>query len=155
MVKPRYSEMSEKINNYEQRVNVKFCVKLGKGPSETYQMMKQAYGAACMSKHSVIEWHRKFRKGREIVTDIARSGRPTRRNEENIQKVQEFVNLDSSMSNEQIAKQLNVSRETVRRIRVENLKMDKRKKCKDGDDEKLVPAPLTGMERTLQSILMS
>lgn len=144
--------MSDKINNFEQRVNVKFCVKLGKTPSETYQMMKQAYGDVCMSKHSVIEWHRKFRKGREVVTDIARSGRPTRRNEENIQKVQELLNLDSNMSNEQIAKQLNVSRETVRRIRVENLKMEKRKK--DKDDEELVPAPLSGMERTLQSILM-
>jgi len=30
--------------NVEQRVNVKFCVKLGKSVTETYDMLKKVYG---------------------------------------------------------------------------------------------------------------
>jgi len=34
--------------NVEQRVNVKFCVKLGKSATETYELLKKVYGDDCL-----------------------------------------------------------------------------------------------------------
>jgi hypothetical protein len=39
----------------EQRMNVKFCVKLKKSPSETLEMLKTVYGESAMSKSNVPE----------------------------------------------------------------------------------------------------
>ena len=36
--------------NAEQRVNVKFCVKLRKSATETYHLMKKVYGDECLSR---------------------------------------------------------------------------------------------------------
>jgi hypothetical protein len=36
----------------EQRVNVKFCVKLQRSPSETLQMLKTIYGDSIMRKRN-------------------------------------------------------------------------------------------------------
>jgi hypothetical protein len=38
----------------EQRINIKFCAKLGKSTSETLQMLTEAYGADAMKKSSVL-----------------------------------------------------------------------------------------------------
>jgi hypothetical protein len=40
----------------EQRVNIKFCVKLGKMPTETYEMLQTVYGDETLSHRSVFEW---------------------------------------------------------------------------------------------------
>jgi len=42
--------------NVEQRVNVKFCVKLGKSATETYDLLKKVYGDECLSRTQVFEW---------------------------------------------------------------------------------------------------
>ena len=41
--------------NVEQRVDVKFCVKLGKSAIETYDLMKKVYGDECLSRTQVFE----------------------------------------------------------------------------------------------------
>jgi len=41
--------------NVEQRVNVKFCVKLGKSTTETYDLLKKVYGDECLSHTQVSE----------------------------------------------------------------------------------------------------
>jgi hypothetical protein len=53
----------------EQRVNVKFCVKLQKSLSETLEMLKTVYGESAMSKSNSFKWHKRFREGREDVND--------------------------------------------------------------------------------------
>jgi hypothetical protein len=40
----------------EQRLNVKFCVKLQKSPSETLEMLTKIYGEHTMSKSNVFKW---------------------------------------------------------------------------------------------------
>jgi len=55
-------KMSDK--NLMQRINIKFCVKIGKSASETLAVLTVAYGEYDMKKSSVFEWHRRF-KGRE------------------------------------------------------------------------------------------
>jgi hypothetical protein len=60
----------------EQRINIKFCAKLGKSASETLQMLTEAYGADPMKNSRVFERHKRFKEGREDVKDDGRTGRP-------------------------------------------------------------------------------
>ena len=48
----------------EQRVCIKFCVRLGKTGSETFEMVKQAFGDSCMSRSRTFEWFGRFKHGR-------------------------------------------------------------------------------------------
>jgi hypothetical protein len=41
----------------EQRAAIKFYVKLKKTATETFEMLKSAYGEECLSGTSVFEWH--------------------------------------------------------------------------------------------------
>jgi len=50
--------MSDK--NVEQRINIKFCVKIRKSASETRALLTVAYGEYAMKKSSVFEWHRRI-----------------------------------------------------------------------------------------------
>ena len=60
----------------EQRINLKFLVKLRKPPSECFQLLKEVFGDNCMSRTRVFEWHKPFSEGREEVEDDERTGRP-------------------------------------------------------------------------------
>ena len=59
----------------EERYAIKFCFKLGKNATETYGMLKTAFGQSCMNRASVFEWHKRFKKGRESVRDDESCGR--------------------------------------------------------------------------------
>jgi len=63
--------------NVEQRVNVTFCVKLGKSDTETYNLLKKVYGDECLSRSQAFEWFKRFKEGREEIGDDQRSGRPS------------------------------------------------------------------------------
>jgi hypothetical protein len=66
-------KMSDRL--LEQRINIKFCVKLGKSISETLQMLTEAYGADAMKKSSVFDWHKRLKEGWEDVKDNERTER--------------------------------------------------------------------------------
>ena len=55
----------------EEWYTIKFCFKLGKNATETWN----AFGASCMNQASVFEWHKRFKEGRESVRDDERCGR--------------------------------------------------------------------------------
>ena len=59
----------------EERYAIKFRLKLGKNATETYGMLQTAFGASCMNRASVFEWHKRFKEGRESVRDDERCGR--------------------------------------------------------------------------------
>ena len=59
----------------EERYAIKFCFKLGKNATETYGMLQTAFGAFCMNRASVFEWHKRFKEGGESVRDYERCGR--------------------------------------------------------------------------------
>jgi hypothetical protein len=48
------------MSQFEQRENVKFCQKLGKTTSETFQMIKLAYGEEALGHSAVFKWHKRF-----------------------------------------------------------------------------------------------
>ena len=59
----------------EERYAIKFCFKLGKNATETYGMLQTAFRPSCMNRAPVIEWHKRFKEGRESVRDDERYGR--------------------------------------------------------------------------------
>jgi len=76
----------------EQRICVKFCFKIGKTATETYQLLQQAFGEDAMGCTHVFDWFRQFKEGRTSVESDLRSGRPsTLRNEKMIAKVTKIV----------------------------------------------------------------
>ena len=62
-------------NTLEEKYAIKLCFKLGKNATETYGMFQTAFGASCMNRASVFEWHKRFKEGRESVRDDERCGR--------------------------------------------------------------------------------
>ena len=60
----------------EERYAIKFCFKLGKNDvTETYGMLQTAFGASCVNRASVFEWHKRFKEGRKSMRDDERCGR--------------------------------------------------------------------------------
>ena len=100
-------------------------------------MLVQVYGDNAMKKRAVYKWMKRFSEGRESVTDEERSGKPaTSRTEESIAKVRQIVRENRRLTVGSIAEQVNIDRETVRKILTEDF--DMRKFC-----AKMVPKQLT------------
>ena len=59
----------------EERFTIKLYFKLGKNATKTYGMLQTVFGASCMNRASVFEWHKRFKEGREFVKDDERCGR--------------------------------------------------------------------------------
>ena len=66
---------SGREDTLEERYAIKFCFKLGNNARETYGMLHSAFGASCMNRTSVFEWHKIFNQSRESGRDDERCGR--------------------------------------------------------------------------------
>jgi hypothetical protein len=68
----------------KQRINIRFCAKLGKSANENLQMLTEAYDAHAMKSRVSLSGIKRFKEGREDVKDDERTGRPkTHRTDEN------------------------------------------------------------------------
>ncbi|UYV82421.1 hypothetical protein LAZ67_21002026 [Cordylochernes scorpioides] len=128
----------------EQRYAIKFCVRLGKNATETFQRLQKALKDDCISRSQSGKWQKAFKEGREEVADEPRSGRPTTaRTDENVDRVLEVLRTDRRLSIQQIADTLHMSTFVVHGIVTEDLQM--RKVC-----AKLVPKVLTQDQKELR-----
>ena len=66
---------SGREDTLKEQYTIKFCFKLGKNATETYGMLQTAFRPSCMNRASIIEWHKRFKEGRESVMDDERCGR--------------------------------------------------------------------------------
>ena len=64
---------SGRQDTLEERYAIKFCFKLGKNASETYEMLQTAFQPSCMNQ--AFEWHKRFKEGTESVMDDERCGK--------------------------------------------------------------------------------
>ena len=118
----------------EQRINLKFLVKLGK---DCLKLLHEVYGETAMSRARLFEWHKRFTSGREDVEDDPKSGQPsTTKTAGNIGKVNELVRSDRRLTLCMMAEELNINHESVCTILLEELHM--RKVC-----AKIVPKLLS------------
>ena len=117
---------------FEQRCNIKFCVKLGESTTVTYIELQRAYGEHYLSRAQVFRWQKSFLEGREQVEDEPHAGRPsTSKTDDIVERVRSDHRLTLRMTSE-----LNLNRFTVHQILVQAL--DMRKVC-----TKMVPKNLT------------
>jgi hypothetical protein len=93
--------------NLDQRINIKFCVKIGKSASATLALL--AYGECAMKKSSDFEWHRQFREGRVDVQDDPRSGQPkTQRTDANADRARTLVRSNQILGVRLLVEELNM-----------------------------------------------
>ncbi|KAJ8947918.1 hypothetical protein NQ318_005145 [Aromia moschata] len=55
-------------HSLEQRMAIKYCVKLEKSAAETIPMLKKAFGVDFLSDRQILRWHKAFAEGREHIT---------------------------------------------------------------------------------------
>ena len=67
--------LSGREDTLKERYAIKFCFKLRTNDTETYGMLQTAFGASCMNRASVFEWHKRFKEARESVRDDERCAR--------------------------------------------------------------------------------
>ncbi|GFY36106.1 hypothetical protein TNCV_4844781 [Trichonephila clavipes] len=76
----------------EQRMKIKFSVRLVKSDTSIHGILKLGHGSDTLSETRDFDWHRCFREGRENFEDDGCFGCPqTSRTAENIEKVSAVV----------------------------------------------------------------
>ena len=89
-----------------------------------YGMLQTAFGASCMNRASVFEWHKRFKKSRESVREYESCGRSKEvRTPELIGQIKNFMDKDCRVSIETISTQFDVSLGAVHTIIRKELKM--------------------------------
>jgi len=108
----------------EQRVCIKFCLKLGKNATETYTMIKTAFGDDSLSRSVIFEWFKRFKDGRQSTKDDPRSGRPsTSRNDDVVANIYEKVRNDHRLTVRELANEAGISIGSCHEILTESLQM--------------------------------
>ena len=101
---------------------IKFCFKAGKNTMETLQMVNAANGDQALSRSNVFQWYGQFRDGREDIEDDPRSGQPTEcRSDNNFEKISHLLLQNCHLSLRMLADEVNIGKDTVRKIVVEDL----------------------------------
>uniref|UniRef100_A0A8C4Q143 Transposase n=1 Tax=Eptatretus burgeri TaxID=7764 RepID=A0A8C4Q143_EPTBU len=107
-------------------------------------MLQEFCGDGTISCTRALEWHKRFKEGREEVEDDPRSGRPsTSRMADNIECVKQMAHRDHRLTVWMIAEELSINKVTVWSIITENLEM--RKVC-----VKMVPKLLSEDQKQLR-----
>ena len=110
----------------EQRINIKFLVKLDKNGPKIHQMLQQVYGEYALKERTVCKWVQRFREGHEDPKDDARSGSPsTSSGNENIDRVHSLVSSDRRLTVRMIAEELCLGKSSVHTILTEHLEIKK------------------------------
>ena len=92
------------MSKAKQRVAIEFCVKLGKSPTETCNLLEQAYGDSVLKNTQVFKWHKRFRDGWAEEEIEESRGRPnTSTDNEHITNVSALIVEDPRMTVRRIA----------------------------------------------------
>jgi len=108
----------------EQRVCVKFCFKLGKTFTETFQMLQQAYGEDCLSRTQCHEWCQRFKSGRMSVEDDPKSGRPsTSMDDDHVEKVLAVSRQNRRLTVHEVFEEVGICKSSCHLILTDKLQM--------------------------------
>ena len=119
------------------RVCVKFCCKLGKNFTETFQLLNQAYGEDCISRTQCYEWFKHSKEGRMSVGEDPSPGRPsTSTGDDHVKRVRVVIRGNRHLTVREVADEVGISTGSWHQILTEKLQM-----CRVS--AKLVPRLLT------------
>jgi len=108
----------------KQRVCIKFCVRLGKRESETFEMLEQVFGDSCTSRSRTFEWFGRFKNGRTSTVNDDRSGRPsTATTPSKVEQVRTAVNQDHCCTIHHLCAEVGTGYGSCQRILTEQLNM--------------------------------
>ncbi|CAK9805507.1 Protein GVQW3 [Anthophora plagiata] len=108
----------------EQRCNVKFYVKLGKTFTETFGLLKQAYGGDAFSRTQCYEWFIRFKNGRQSIEDDPRPGRPLIATDNTcIEKISDLVRVNRRLTVRELSEEVGISIGSCHEILTEKLNM--------------------------------
>jgi hypothetical protein len=115
------------MSQFVQWENVKFCQKLGKSISKTFQMIRQAYDEEALGHSAVFKRLRRFAQRRDSLEDVEHTGQPrTVRTELKIQEVATLVCANRSQSVDEIAAAAaGISHDTCHKILSDDLNMSR------------------------------
>ena len=89
---------------------------------EPLEMLNAAYGDQALSRSNVFQRYGRFRKEREDIEDDPRCGRPTEcRNDNNVEKISKLLLQNRQLSLRMLVDEVNIGKDTVRKIVVEDL----------------------------------
>ncbi|UYV77210.1 hypothetical protein LAZ67_15000136 [Cordylochernes scorpioides] len=95
--------------------------------TETYELIKEAFGDAALSCSSTFEWFSRFLKGREKVNDDQHTGSPrSLRCEENKLKIKEFIKSNRRISIKDLSSETGLSVGLCHQIVTKDLDMIRR-----------------------------
>jgi histone-lysine N-methyltransferase SETMAR len=92
------------------RGNLLFCFFLGKKPTEAIEMLKQAFGEHALGRSQCFEWYKKFQAGDFDIANQPR-GRPLKKIED--RELQKLLDEDPCQTQQRLADELGVTRQTV------------------------------------------
>ncbi|CAF4731900.1 unnamed protein product [Rotaria sp. Silwood1] len=102
--------MTDEFNRYY----IKIRVILGIDSKTTFNELTQALGPDALSYPMVRKWAKRFREGREDVSDDPRSGRPISIfTDENIERVRQVIEDDPHSTYDDITVEIGLSRAPV------------------------------------------
>jgi hypothetical protein len=79
----------------EQRVCIKFCVKLSNPTTKTPVLLNVAFGEHSLSRTVVFQWHSCLKAGQVSVEDDEHSGRPSiSKTTENVEEIRDLIHED-------------------------------------------------------------
>ena len=110
----------------KQRVCVKFCFKLGKTCTETFQTLQQAYGEDCLCHMQCHEWYQHFKSGRTSVENDPKSGQPsTSMDNDHVEKVLAMIHQNRRLTVHEVAKEVGICKNSCHLILTNKLQVNR------------------------------
>ena len=106
----------------EQRVSVKFCVKLAKTFTETFQTLQQAYGEDCSARTQRCEW---FRIGQNVRRRRSqKTGRASvSTDDDHVERVLASIRDNRRLTLQEVAEEVGIGKSSCRTILADKLQM--------------------------------
>ncbi|GFW75248.1 mariner Mos1 transposase [Trichonephila clavipes] len=142
--------MSNFVPKEHLRLALLFLFNQKKKTVESNRLLVETYGEHAPSIRTCETWFRQFKSSDFIVKDNERSGRPQNLKNE---QLQEFLDDDPTQTQEQLAKALNVSQETIsRRLRTMEKKNINKQWLSPGEASSSTPRPNRSSKMNLLSV---
>jgi len=105
---------------------IKFCVDIGKTPTDTHKFLKQSEKHSKVSRSLIFKWHKRFADGRDSLADDEREGRPSFRESDAVKnEVRDVINGDRRLTVREVADKCGISKTTAHQILGNDLNMNR------------------------------